>query len=420
MEKKKRKVPSYIKPAGWLKDSLAHVIDFTFMLILGVILFFTVGSFGIYNGIYKGAEVYKAYQDYCVSSGLYYFDESEKCLSYKPTITGDNVEEYKTAYLFIEGKTWDYFYTKVAQNDDFAFLSSDGFLSTSERGSSLYLQDAGKWIYKNVFKVDNGSKFFVAPSDSGFKYDSMPVLNNETQTVVDEGGASALAKLKLIMGEIYNVNSKTTSYQLAHDHLNHQPKGMSLSNRHFTAIFRSFWPSIIASPFIFFFLIPAFTKHGKTLGKMIMKIEVISSSGYDPKKWQILLHYALIYLPYLALLIQHPLITLPLFGFYFVIDYMVMVLHKNHQGFHDLLSKTIVIKASSLVFKDENARRIYIENHPNSLAALEEKKEMLNEDGEVSAISNEAAIQIDSVFDSRDLALKARRKESEGKGKEGE
>ena len=406
-----RKIPPYIKPAGWFKDSLAHMVDFAFILVLGTILLFAIGRPFIYEGVFHASEAADAWDQYAVASGFAYFDENEKFQTYAPAIR-DDFETYSSSAFEVEGKIWHYFYDVVGKEENFEFKQDDGFYTTAEKGSEEYSLAVGKWVYENLFGIlesGAGNQYFTIPDDPSFHYERMPVLNEETQARFDMKELSAAHNVFLYL---YDSNSATPLYQKSTAHFNAQAYAVEQINAQANGTFFSFYPSIIAGPFIFLFAIPMLSKSGKTLGKRFFKIMVISSDGFRAKKWQLGIHYLLLFGPYLALLIQHPVITLPLFAFYYVIDYMIMVMGKNHQGFHCRLAKTVVARDSSLVFADEEAERRYVETHPNSLIAKTKRFE-----GEQIETMLE---QQETIFDSRDLerAEQAKKKRQEEAAKE--
>ncbi len=375
-----------------------------------MILLFAIGRPLVYEEIFHGSEAAKAWDEYAVASGLASFDEEGGFHSYAPKVE-ENLASYQSAIEEVEGKIWHYFYDVVGKEEAFCFSQDDGFYSPAEKGSREYSLAVGKWVYQKLFGImesGNGNSYFTLPETAGFAYDAMPVY---TADIAEKFAHGDLTSAHLVFTYLYNANSKTALYQQTVGHFNNQEYAARQVEIQANGNFYSFAPSIIVGPTVFLFIIPLLSKSGKTLGKRFFKIMVISEDGYRAKKWQMLVHYLLLAGPYMALLIQHPLITLPLFSFYFIIDYMMMVLGRNHQGFHDKLSKTVIAKDSSLVFADAEEERIYVENHPNSLIAKNAR--FLGE-----ALENAIAEQ-EAVFDSRDLARtqEAKNKKAEEQNK---
>ena len=410
-----RKIPPYIKPAGWFKDTIAHIIDFAFVLLLVVILLFAIGRPFIYEGAFHVSKAAEEWDEYAIASGFAYRDEDQKFHTYTPAIK-DDFDTYSSSAEEVEEKIWHYFYDVVGKLENFEFSQDDGFYSASPKGSEDYSLAVGKWIYLKVFGIlesGNGNAFFTIPDDASFHYETMPVLNAETK---EKFANRQLSSAHAVFTYLYDSNSAVALYQRSIAHFNNQAYAKEKVTAQANGTFFSFYPSIIAGPFLFFFVIPMLSKRGKTLGKRFLRIMVISEDGYQAKKWQMLTHYLFLFVPYLALLIQHPLITLPLFAFYYVIDYMIMVMGKNHQGFHCKFSKTVVALDSSLVFLDETSERQYVESHPNSLIAKIKRFEGMHEE---SIIATQEA-----VFDSRDLerseAAKKKRQAEQEKQEEEE
>ncbi len=402
----KRKIPTYIRPAGYLRTSGAFFVDFGLVLLLGVILYFTLGSRLLYSGVFHGEQATAAYNDLCVDSGFSTL-EGNKLINYAPDVSKKGLDLYEQ-YEEVEQKAWTYFYEKVGNGGNYVFFSSDEFSSSAEKGSAAYLKDVGRWIYSHCFGIQEdgtGNTFFTIPSSEGFAYDAMPVLKPSYQAIFDEKktDAASLDSAKSVFLSIYQANSSKAFFQRAKAHFMAQPKLDHYHDQEIYAFYGSLIPSVVLGPLVFFVVLPLVLPNGQTLGKKIFGVAILGADGYSASKGRILFHYSMIVLPMFATLIPHPLIVFPLFLLYFVVDFIVLVLSKNHQAFHDKASSTVVINAkSSLWFPSPEAEKAYIAKNPSSLPAKYREEERKADEGK-NEMEDILTAQRDAVVDSRTL-----------------
>ena len=113
--------------------------------------------------------------------------------------------------------------------------------------------------------------------------------------------------------------------------------------------------STIPSLLIFYVIIPLCSPFGRTLGKMILKLAVISTSGYIAKKWQIALRPLLMLIVCLFVSfinsLQLSIITAVAVA---LISFSLMMFTKSKQCAHDFVSKTMVIKSDGVtIYRNE-------------------------------------------------------------------
>lgn len=117
--------------------------------------------------------------------------------------------------------------------------------------------------------------------------------------------------------------------------------------------------------FLFFYLIPALMRDGKTLGKAILRIAVVKREGtrIGPKErllrpLVVLAMLSLIFIPNLWLSLMFLMLVV-------LLDFMLMILHKSHLTVEDMIFGTIVIDArESLWFRSEEEKERYLAAHP--------------------------------------------------------
>lgn len=119
--------------------------------------------------------------------------------------------------------------------------------------------------------------------------------------------------------------------------------------------------SAILSSLIFLFVIPMFTKYGRTLGKMMFGLALVNKLGYDIKKTQLLPRFffnvlVFVFAFFVCQLIGHVLMTFMLFAtLYTLVSYCLVLFTKDHKAIHDYFALTQVIDAKqSIWYKDAN------------------------------------------------------------------
>ncbi len=405
-----KRIPPYIKPAGYLRNGGSFLIDLGFALLTMLILFFAFGQPVIYGNLLQGPSYTTKYNDLAKESGFAYEDGEGHIKEFvqKADLNLRNKPRYQQYTLFVD-QIWHYFYDVVPSSEKIAFQPSDGFASDFEKGSEGYRRDAGKWVYSSFFGIDESGKgtFFTYPSDADFDFNKAPVLDAATsaasQSADEKTSTDALQSVWYYIYE--NGNSR---YKAALAHFQNQPVARGYKDTQLYALYFSAYPSILIGSLVFFFLIPMLSRNGQTLGKKILHVAVIGSDGFTAPKWKIGIHYGLIVLPFLLLMIPYVIVTLMVFFLYFLVDYIVMLMQKNHQSVHDLASMTIVINSeSSLWFPSPESRDKYITLHPSSFPALYQRELETGitkeSQGRKEAATDALAAEQEGIVDSRTL-----------------
>jgi len=123
-------------------------------------------------------------------------------------------------------------------------------------------------------------------------------------------------------------------------------------------------PTLIGASIPFFLLIPLFSKNGKTIGKHIFHIAVLSKDGYELKKWKLLIRW-------LVYIVIEVLLGFVSCGASFLISYTMFLFAKNHRSIHDFAAGSVVADANvSFWFKDPYEESEYRERHENEKASI--------------------------------------------------
>lgn len=369
------KIPPTIKPAGYGKSLLGYAIDFACTVALMLILYFTIGQ----RVMLPSAHWNERRLEYAslVARSQLADAEGEKIIDLSYKAVGSAEEGYEYGYAEYSKRIFHYFYVEVGQTEGetpFTFLSTDGFTPTVEdKTSQEYKVEVGKWIYSKVYDITGedkglGDSYFKTPANDA-EYLAVPVLKDAYKAKLDDASSRQEAAEKILY-YFRSPSSSATLYAASTAHFTAQESVSRVQAQLNTAEYLSLVPSFVIAPLVFYFLIPIFSKNGRTLGKRAAGTAVIGDDGYKAKKINIILHYGIILLEYELMLI--PIIVLGITAWMFVslIGFMVLVMSKNHQSVHDKIASTIVIKyKESLWFESEEAERAYAENNPSSTIA---------------------------------------------------
>ena len=360
----KQETPRYVHPASYGKTTLAFLLDSAFTIAMIFILYFAFGKTVVLPA--QGYDAtYEEYTSFIKDCSLTQGDESGTLLTYDETIV-DGVpgwQRYRDAVIT--------YYTVFIPSDNGAeFYETDGV----EKGNDgRYLESSiEKFVLANVYKLNlDGSQI----SEGGDPYF---VLDGSTEDPYDVTLADGYKDLKasdnLKLGSLktYFANSddQTGPYYEAVKHLSSQPRFLELQSEVGLKRYVSFLPSFILSPLIFFLIIPLCVPDGRSLGKLIVKTAIIGANGYKAKKLNIAIHCAILALIWECLLIPSTMVGIMIIALVFLIDYLSLILSKNHTSIHDKIARTLVINAKeSNWFKDADEEEQFIKDNPDSSVA---------------------------------------------------
>lgn len=117
-------------------------------------------------------------------------------------------------------------------------------------------------------------------------------------------------------------------------------------------------PVYFGAGLIFEFLIPLFSRNGKSVGKWIFHLVLLDKDGYELKKIWLLPRF-------LAYIIVEIIGGVVSFGSTFMITYTMAQFGKKHRSFHDYCGNSVVAdEKCSLWFLDRVEEEEYEERHP--------------------------------------------------------
>ena len=364
---KKLHLPSTIHISGIGRRTFAFLLDLIFILAGIFAVYYALGRPAILNN--------NGYQETVASRKAYI--EAPELLEYKDgrynyiLLNAYNEETKVYGYETYSKQVWEYFTVFLPAHADYAFIPPKFVKSQGEKITTIQESDrnnpkvVGQWTYENFFKSD----YFVAAVDEKGDpdYTKQPVLSEMASKI----GADGLLEQRTNLRDFFANSTKGSgSYVDAVENLITQQTIADYDNAILYKQWAAYVPSIAISPLLFLLLIPMLLPHGKTLGKLILRLGIISEEGYAAKKSSLLIRQGLISLLFAVLLIPYLYAALMIFLFTSILFYMSMVLSKSGQGFQDKLARTIVINTkTSIWFASEEDQREYADSHPNSLVA---------------------------------------------------
>ncbi len=387
------------------KRALSFIIDFVLAFLLGVIINSTLTGTYLFNAL--GGNAYQQqYYSFAVDSGLvnstknddgsiktiflyaYAPDGKENTkLQYVATPTGEPAYE---AYLDI---VWNY-YTSFYPTDE-RMDKPEGYSYSKDA-----LDSYKTYVYKDIFllpnpaSVEGKSDATLYSSDEKqiyFQYDTnedgtpnltvKPTLrDNIKKDLEDETKKSDT--LKNLRDYFLGITESSSSISISGNGIYYQAalhmEGQSGSNQtYFTNIYSKVtwisWGCSTVAVFplylIFFYIIPAIDKKGRTLGKLAFGIAVINKDGTYMKSYQRFLRPLYMVILCSLTLIPNNAISFLVFGALALVDFGFASFGKRCQSLHDKIFRTIVVTTKkSKIFNTVEEKEIY-------LAKEEERKE---------------------------------------------
>lgn len=415
-----RKLPKYLTQASYGKEVGAFAIDAVFALALGLTLNFTLGSMVIAPAAgYNDAR--DDYYSLAETTGLYQRTEDGKSLQVFSFLDKDGAplkdEALYNNWNVLHNAVWNYYFVQAGEAKGETAFDLEGFSSNHEIASADYQIDLGRFLYRTVYriqiegeeKIETPNKYFVAPLDEQGKpvYTLAPVLNEETAKKCEDKDEDIRLAAKKNVWQVYAGDSEKNAglYSTACLDFMQQESARALEAIGSKAMYLAKLPSVLIPVFTFFFLIPSFMKRGKTLGKLFLKMSVVGQTGYKASRLSIVAHAFLTTFPFLFLLLPfNGSLTFLLVIFACLVEYIVMLLNKNHQCLHDMISRTIVIddRLTEAIFDSPEEEEEYASSHDDALARMAK--------GEEDAFVSANVYVAPAVLDSRSIG--AARKEA--------
>lgn len=354
-----------------IKRIASYFLDLMLSLVIGFVLFATLGQHVIAKG-FGAEEASKNANDFAIASGLAYRSEDGQGADiYVYKAKGENGT--KDGYDGYLDSVW-YYYTEflnVAKNPDervVARTNSDGKEFTSDDYYRYFFEKCMGFVGDS----SNSNPYFVyAKEGESILLTSKPVLNDEYQTKVDAGDEDALQSL---LTYFYN-ETATSQTGLYFDALRDM-KGKSYSStsvqtyyeEQLTRYSYALWGAEVLCfapiTLIFFLVLPLCLRDGQSLGKLLMKVKVVDSRGFNISTSQKIIRPIIVTVIHLLALIPNATLGMIIYIAIAVTSFFMMSLGKKRMNLHERITKTIVVdKKASIIFKDEHEKSLYLEKH---------------------------------------------------------
>ena len=397
-EKKNRKIPSNIKPEKLSRSFLAYLLDLLFMSAFIFICYYSLGRPVILPAVgYESALV--EFDSFMERSGLVQVDHNAHTPAY---YRFEDEEGGKKAYEKYIDVIWNYFTVELMKPDTPYVMNPERLSKVGDKDYVPFegeksVEALGKYVYANFFDTESVNALWAVPLTNGVKdYAKAPVAVNP----------NAYRALKEVM---YDSGVTKGIYINVVTHLVFQPSYNDYTNKVNFLAWTAIMPFFGIAPVVFMYVMPLLLRSGRTLGKLIAGTAVISASGYSAPWYQVLAHYSFPSLYWMMLMLPYQGITFPIFLGLHVIDWIFLVLSKNHQSGHDKLSYTIVIDGKrSVWFVSKEAEEEYILTHPSSLVARlrkeEEKKSSDISFSEAQSLAADMIVDSSTIGKAREVA----------------
>ena len=352
-------LPPNVVASGYGKRFFAYLLDIV-VIVLGIVsVYFLFSKNVMFQAVGYDATVSQK-EEYIANSRL---ASGRKDNWGKLSFDVKVGEEY--GHEIYAARVWYYATEFLPSRTELEFNMSDVTSSKTKaalptfNGNRDNPQEVGKWAADTFF----ASTAYFAPvkdAQGNPDYSKRPVLTDYGKTV----------PASVLLVYWHNSNDGTGFYDDAYEHFFAQ----KYVNDFDTAIANKQWlayiPAVVISPVLFNLLIPLLFPKGKTIGKLLLGLAVVDEEGFPAKKSRLLLRYAIITACYAMLIVQNYWIAI--FGAQILMTllFITVALSGTGQGIHDIFARTVVVdERKSVLFKNEEHRSAYLENHPDSEVA---------------------------------------------------
>lgn len=423
--------------APYWKRMLAYVVDAVLALGVGFLLYTFVTSTYLFKAM-GGSDSEQKLMNYYAESGLLMTEKKEDGTYDKSKVgffqfkadekdasTFVDAPNGKLAYEAYYDKVYEYYTvilpTALEGDSDFVVLKDDnGKAFTSLDQYKSYFNEKVFSLPKltDLTKIDEDSRssktnpyFVLALNEAKDAVDPLarPVLKKEYQDKVDAKDADTIKKLRDYFFDATSSKAADAGiyYNAVSDMMGNSETSVQTYSATQNAIITkanavSQVVAFIPCIFIFSFVIPVFVPGGKTIGKLIFNLPVISEEGFSMPLWKRLLRP--FYMAVLGSLLFVPYtITMIIFFGLFLVDALMLGFSKSGLSLHDRIFKTLVIDGkNSQYFKDASAQEEYYEEHPEE----REGEEQIEIDYEMEAAirQQERVLDMDTIMKNREEA----------------
>lgn len=325
----KREFPNIIL-ASYGRRLGAFLLDLIFITLVSLLSFKLTEFF--YFSSERGTVNHTFSYEVARDSGLYFAnDEHLDLMLLEEDITSGNNE---TVYL----KRLAYFYQEsIVQSTLHPELTGQQIFEYKK--SYYYDQNRTFSFSEQVLEINNATSNFTVDGENNYIFKSMESLNF---TELAEYNKYKNEKWVTLYNRAISDFEKTSVYQKAR-----QPLVVFMQLN--TAI------SIVIGTLIPLLIFPLFMKHGRSFGKYLLGLAVVTTEGYEITTGKTIFRFLIKSVFELAS--NFVLFFMPLF-----LTTAAVTVSKNSRALHDLFAGTFVIDAEqSKVFKDANLERKYFE-----------------------------------------------------------
>ena len=267
---------------------------------------------------------------------------------------------------YLTGENVDTNYEASLNKDDYIKVDGINYLPKEYYNVQFFNEKILK-----IKEQKEGQEFFKYQQTDGHDDESKIAILGEAYIEETTSGGATTKKVKgetelvKLLNSIYNDAIKVFYGQAAIKKASHD-----ITQINIILMLISTMPSFL----ILFVLLPLLDSFGRTLGKRLFSIIVVSDKGYQVKKWQMLLRSVPIFAATIYVCLINSLYFQFLLPFLLVmISAGFAIFNPRRRALHDFMAATTAIKAdkSAVIFPDE-------EHYQKALAIMKERDEALN------------------------------------------
>lgn len=322
-----REFPNIIL-ASYGKRLGAFLLDFLFIALVGLLSFKLTEFF--YFGSSKGAAYNTFNYEVTRDTGLYLAnDEHQDLILLTEDITLSNHETTyfsRLAYFYEQSKVTSALYPDLKDTKIFEY-----------KKSFYYDQNKPFSFNEQVLELNSPTSSFTVDDDSNYIFKP---LASSAFTSLEQYNNYKNETWMTLYNRAISDYEKSTAYQTARKPLvRFMQLNISLS--------------IVVGTLIPLLAFPLLMKHGRSFGKYLLGLAVVTTDGYEVNTFKTLFRF--VFLSFFELASNIFLFFVPL-----LLTTGAVTISKNSRALHDLFAGTFVIDAEqSKVFKDDSSERKY-------------------------------------------------------------
>lgn len=279
---------------------------------------------------------------YKAVSAVQHFDNQNEVIKQERIKTGLYCDDGVTTIL---AKDKDIPYTKL--RDSIKYYYTDYLYNKSDKSKITYTE---YWYCVTILHLDD--KLNLIENKTTYKDDQQPYKWDHDPTSKDDLSYSERRDKfnDNDYKDFYKMSFGTAVYNLSLNDLT------PIKNAARTISFgtmRALLYSSIVSTLIPCFVIPISIKNGKTIGKLVTKLIVLTDEGYEYQRYKHIFRYLAFY----GVEVFGGVIT---FGLTFILSTSLVLFSKKHRALHDYIAFSCVAdEKNSVFYKDENEENDY-------------------------------------------------------------